>query len=404
MTAEKIPSEKSSRRRLFLLVLAVAVFSVWLITVTFQLLLVDIAHTFQIPVGTASFVAAVGSIAGIVAGLLMAILSVRLNHKLLLLTGLTCTIAAGVVCFFAPSFDFVLISNIGVGSGISIVTAMSYSLIGEYWPIEKRGRAIGVIVASTSLAYVIGAPLVGILDNIGSWRSVMILLAVPFALGSLILAFIIIPKTSNQKLQVEKEPFFAGCKNAFSNRSATAILFVTMFSMAEGSISFYAVSFFRQHFAIGVNLGSIVIVTGSILGSVGGVVAGLLVNRAGRKPMGTIACLTAALITLTFTYIPIFSVSWFFCSLRFFFSTMAFTAGGSLVIEQLPKYRSTMMSLNSTFMNLGMLLASVTAGIAIDLYGYQSMALILGSFGVIGAIIWLSLVKDTTKPSNKALT
>ena len=63
-----------------------------------------------------------------------------------------------------------------------------------------------------------------------------------------------------------------------------------------------------------------------------------------------------------------------------------------------------MISLNTIFMNLGMLLASVTAGIAIDLYGYQSMALILGSFGVTGAIIWLSLVKDTTKPSNKALT
>ncbi len=32
------------------------------------------------------------------------------------------------------------------------------------------------------------------------------------------------------------------------NRSAVAALFVTMFSMAEGSIGFYAVSFFRSQF------------------------------------------------------------------------------------------------------------------------------------------------------------
>jgi predicted MFS family arabinose efflux permease len=289
MTAEEAPPEKIVHRRLFLPALGLAVFSVWLITVTFQLLLIDIAHTFQVQVGTASLVAAVGSISGIAAGLIMAVLSVRFNHKLFLLIGLLCT---------------------------------SLSAVGF---------------------------------------------------------------------------FFAGCKQAFSNTSAIAILFVTMFSMAEGSIGFYAISFFRSQFAVSITVGSIIIVAGNILAAIGGVVAGLLVNRVGRKPLGTVTCLAAALLTLSFTFVPNFPLSWGLSALRFWFSGMSFTAGGSLVIEQLPKFRATMMSLNTAFMNLGMLLASIAGGIALDIYNYQTLALILGGLGVVGTVMWVTVVRDPCK-------
>jgi predicted MFS family arabinose efflux permease len=56
-----------------------------------------------------------------------------------------------------------------------------------------------------------------------------------------------------------------------------------------------------------------------------------------------------------------------------------------------------MMSLNAVFMNLGMLLASVAGGIALDLYGYQTLALILGGLGVLGAVVWVTLVRDPCK-------
>jgi predicted MFS family arabinose efflux permease len=151
---------KVGSKRFLLPVLGFSVFSVWLITVSFQLLLIDIARSFHVQVGTAGLVAAVGSISGIVAGLLMSVLSVRFNHKLLLLVGLGCTTLASIGFFFASTFELVLIPNIGVGFGIAIVTSMVYSLIGDFYPLEKRGRAVGAMVAATALSYVIGAPLI----------------------------------------------------------------------------------------------------------------------------------------------------------------------------------------------------------------------------------------------------
>ncbi len=129
----------------------------------------------------------------------------------------------------------------------------------------------------------------------------------------------------------------------------------------------------------------------------------MLINRVGRKPLGVVAGLAAALLTLSFTFTPIFPISMGLSVLRFLFSAMAFTAGGALVMEQLPKFRSTMMSLNTTFMNLGMLMASLTGGIALNLYNYQTLALLLGGFGITGTILWVTLVKDPCKNKNELL-
>jgi DHA1 family inner membrane transport protein len=376
--------------------LGLAVFSAWLITVAFQLLLIDVAQTFQVSVGTAGLTAAVGSLSGIVAGLLLSILSVRYNHKLFVIIGLVGTAIAALVYFFSPTFDIALSANIGVGAGIALTSAMAYSYVGEFYPLQKRGRAMGWIVAAMTLSFVVGAPIVGLMATSGGWRSVMIWLSLPFTLFSLILVFLAVPNRYPKKEDSQIERFFTGCKQALSNPSALACLVVSMLTVAEGSIAFYSISFFRDQFQISIDLGSVIIIVGSILSSVGGITAGLFVNRIGRKPLGTIACLVAAVITIIFTFMPTFELSWGLNAVRFWFAGMASTALGSLVIEQVPKFRATMSSLNATFVNVGMLLASIAAGITLNLYNYQTMALILGSLGVAGVILWVALVKDTS--------
>ena len=73
-----VSAQQSNHSYRFLLpVLGLSVFSVWLINVVFQLLLIDIAQTFQVNVGTAGLTAAVSAVSGIAAGLLLSFLSVR---------------------------------------------------------------------------------------------------------------------------------------------------------------------------------------------------------------------------------------------------------------------------------------------------------------------------------------
>ncbi len=217
-------SKKTGYSRLLLPVLALSALSTWLITVTFQLLMVDIANSFQVQVGTASMTASVGSISGVVFGLLMAVLSVRYNHKLFLLIGLVCTSIATLGYYFAPNFNVLLAANIGVGAGIAMVTAMAYSIIGDVYPLEKRGKAVGVIVAAITLSYLIGGPATALIATFGDWRTATILLSLPFSLVSLILAVLVVPNSHRTSHSLQKEPFFLGCKQAFSNISTIAAL------------------------------------------------------------------------------------------------------------------------------------------------------------------------------------
>jgi predicted MFS family arabinose efflux permease len=56
-----------------------------------------------------------------------------------------------------------------------------------------------------------------------------------------------------------------------------------------------------------------------------------------------------------------------------------------------------MMSLNTAFMNAGMLLASLTAGAMLNTYSYQAVGLALGGFGFIGTVVWITLVKEPVR-------
>ena len=379
-------------------VLGLSVLSTWLIGVTFQILMLDVAKSFDVTVGTASMAASVGSISGICFGLLMAVVNVRYNHKYLLMGGLVCTGLATFGYYFAPNFPLMLASNIGVGAGIAIVTAMTYSIIGDVYPLEKRGRAVGAIVASTTLASVIGGPTAGYLALYGDWRMVMISLTLPTVLAGLLLSALIIPKHRTVKIvQQVKEPFTVGCKMAFSSPSAMSALAVTMLMFAEGSVSYYTVSFFRQQFDMTVTWGSTFVLIGSIVAAVGGVAAGLMINRVGRKRLGNVTFIVASLLTVVFMLMPNVWLSSGLSILRYLFAAMTSTAGGCLILEQLPKYRATVMSLNTSFMNVGMLLSSLIGGFTLNSYGFQVLGLVLGSLGVVGSIVWITLVKDPTK-------
>ncbi len=170
-----------------------------------------------------------------------------------------------------------------------------------------------------------------------------------------------------------------------------------MFVISESSIAFYTVSFFRSQFSVSIAAGSIIVLINNSLFVLGCITAGLLVNRIGRKPLGIFACSITVMLALTFTFMPNFTLSWAMSSIRFWFVGMTIATLNSLIIEQTSKFRSTMVALNTTFFNIGTLLASITGGLTLNFYNYQTMALVLGGFTSIGLFIWIMLIDDPTK-------
>jgi predicted MFS family arabinose efflux permease len=384
-------------RELLLPAIVLAVFGTTVLDVSAPLLLTDIAKTFQIQIGIAGSIRSSSSIAGVIFGLLIAVLSIHFKHKSLLLFGLTCECIASVTAFIAPTFDILRLAHFLDGVGSVIVLAMAYSLVGDFYPPEKRGKPIGGIVAAGSLGFIVGAPLMGLISNFGDWRSVMLWLALPISVASLIFSQIAIESKQPESEASKKAPILPGLKQIFSNVSILACLIGIMFFASAAAMSVFLVSFWKNQFLITTSMGSLTILVNSSVGVIGSLVAGRLLNRTGRKILLVTAGFVESSLIILMMVMPTFAWSWGLSAGRILCYSFASTAFAGLNLEQTSNFRGTMMSLSGAFTSLGSLLGITIGGLVLNAYNYQAMGLVLGSSGIISIIVVAALAKDPKK-------
>ncbi|MCW4004585.1 MAG: hypothetical protein NWE95_11810 [Candidatus Bathyarchaeota archaeon] len=57
---------------------------------------------------------------------------------------------------------------------------MAFSIIGDFYSLGERAKAVGWIAASgEGIAFIIAAPLIGVISDIGNWCSVLLGFALP---------------------------------------------------------------------------------------------------------------------------------------------------------------------------------------------------------------------------------
>ncbi|NIT61936.1 MAG: MFS transporter, partial [Aliifodinibius sp.] len=87
------------------------------------------------------------SILGIITAIVLGAVSVRFNHKSLLLTGFLTFLASAIGCGFAPSFLLMIIFYSLSGLSVSIIAPMTTTLVANYFPPDFRPNAIGWLIA-----------------------------------------------------------------------------------------------------------------------------------------------------------------------------------------------------------------------------------------------------------------
>src|SRR3954471_2613027 len=74
-------------------------------------------------------------------GLVLGFMTDRLNRRWVLGAGIAFWSLATIWCGFADSFGMLFAARIAVGLGEAAIMPGSASLIADYFPVEKRGRA-----------------------------------------------------------------------------------------------------------------------------------------------------------------------------------------------------------------------------------------------------------------------
>ena len=391
-------SSGASPRKLFLPSLVTASFASGPISVLAALLLIDIGNAFGTSVGVTGQINTAYSIAAFIFALLTGFLSVKFKHKSLLLVGVLLMIVSALGCFLASDFMSLLAFYSLSGAGYAIVNPMTFTLVGEHFPLEKRAKAIGWIVAGGALVYVLGAPIIALMSGFEGWRFPLLGFVLPVLLMSLLIASLGLPSASRRSQISLDTKTHLSFKDIFSNRSAVACLIGdTLRSAAFVAIVLYATSFFRQRFLIPTELASLVLLGGALSYVLGSLATGQLINRFGRKSSTVLTALLSGVFAISYVLVPNVWVSIALMLIASWFFGMVASSANSLTLEQIPRLRGTMMSIDTAVINVGSALGTMAGGLALLLLSYEGLGSVLGATGILAAIIFCFLAKDPTR-------
>ncbi|MCJ7559602.1 MFS transporter [Candidatus Bathyarchaeota archaeon] len=398
MSNEVPTAEKKSVGRLFVPSLALNGYAEQNLNLLLSLFLMDIAATFQVSVGIASQIGTISAIASIFAGLSMGVLSVRFNHKSLLMAGSVIIIVGLLGVYLAPNITFMQIFYPLDGIGSVIVVAMGSALIGRYLPLEKRAKAIGWMVASATLAFVIGALIVSFIPGARNWHSILLWFFLPVSVVGIVLAYFNVPSAPSKPQEaIGKEAYLNSFKKVLMNRSAAACFASTALFSVSQMWGLFAMTFYRTRFSVPLNEASLILLTVILTMTIGAVVGGRLVNRFGRKHLTILSLGLASVLMVIFVYMPYLWIVILLDLVSTFLRGMGFSAASNLCLEQVPQARGTMMSLNGMFVSLGAVIGITVGGIVLDQYGFLVLVPILGAFGIASVINNFIFVKDPIK-------
>ena len=174
-------------------------------------------------------------------------LSVRFSRKRVIVVGALVWSVATLLTAFTKNFNELLIRHTLVGIGEASFVILSPTLVADMFPLEKRGRVMGVfylaIPVGTALGYLLG----GFLGPKYGWRAPFYVGAAPGVLLALLLLLIPEPPLGQFDPPESKAPERDTLKSLLHNPAfLTATLGMAMMTFALGGLQVWMPTFLHR--------------------------------------------------------------------------------------------------------------------------------------------------------------
>ncbi|MCR9205680.1 MAG: MFS transporter, partial [Halobacteriovoraceae bacterium] len=150
------------------------------------------------------------------AGILFGAFADRFDRKSLMMVVLTGFLVGTFLCGMATTYTPLLLFRIFTGAFGGMLNGVIFAIISDIIPVERRGRAMGIVMSSFSVASVLGVPIGLAISDYFGWNSTFIFIA-SFTCVIWIMAQIVFPNLNDHVGKV-KPQFFLQLKSLFRNR------------------------------------------------------------------------------------------------------------------------------------------------------------------------------------------
>lgn len=112
-----------------------------------------------------------------VAGFLAAGYADRFDRKTMLLVFYAGFLAGTLLCGMVSTYHGLLVARMVAGLFGGVVSAVSMAIITDLFPLQMRGRVMGIVQTAFAASSVLGIPLALVLSNHGGWNKPFLLIA-----------------------------------------------------------------------------------------------------------------------------------------------------------------------------------------------------------------------------------
>jgi MFS family permease len=211
-----------------------------------------------------------------IVGLLIARLTDRGLHRIVILGSLIIWSVMTAMCGATHNFLQLLLARFGVGAGEAGIAPASHATISALFPRERRSTALAIFSAGGPLGILIAFAAVGPLDAAIGWRWTFLLMAAPGLVLALILAMTIgaLPNAASGMAAKNPNDTRAALKLLASPLFRNLMLTIAMDNMLMFGIPQWLPAYMERAFAVSrANLGPQLAVTQG-LGMLAGMIAG----------------------------------------------------------------------------------------------------------------------------------
>lgn len=354
-----------------------------------------------------SFLVASYTLAAAVSGMLASLFVDRFDRKTCLLFFYSGFVAGTLACSFANSFAFLLFARSLAGFFGGVISSLMYAMTSDYFPFERRGTALGVIMGSFSLASVVGVPLSLMLANHFDWHAPFSVLGV-LSLVVLALIYFRVPPMRAHLSARAKGAAHAAPREVLRRiltSPAQRIALVFMFSLTLGQFSiipFISPSLVSNASFPEVDLPYLYLF-GGICSFLASYAFGRLSDRFGKRIVFVVSCF--------YSVIPIFLITnmaphpeWVLLMISSsFFIAMSGRMVPAVAMTSAatpPSERGSFMSFSQATQNLAAALAAVLAGAIVikNETGYLERYAWVGYFAIAFTVVAVALSRKLVLP------
>jgi predicted MFS family arabinose efflux permease len=340
------------------------------------------------------------TVAAGVSGLVGSTFVDRFERKRLLLWSYLGFALTTLACGLAPSYAALMAARVLAGLFGGVIGTLVQTIVGDAVPFERRGHAMGVVMASFSLATVAGVPASLWLAELWGWHASFIAIALAsFVLGAVGLRTL--PVIDSHLRAGPADSSWRSIADVLREGGHWRAFGFTALIMATG---FTTIPFLTIYMTANLGLASHQVPLVYLAGGVATLFSSRWIGRAadrwGKVPTFRVVALLALVPLLGITYLPAvpLAVLLVVTTMFFVFVSGRMVPGMALITQAAkPQLRGTFMSLNSSVQSAAMGVASLVGGALIgrdaqghvtgyQLCGWVAVALTLPALWWVGRL------------------